>query len=91
MRYSKHAQARMRHRGISQEKLDLILEHGRLFPVAGGADLCMITGRQITERINVLKKEVSRWESLKDTGLIIGADGTVITVEHHTRRHRVAS
>ena len=88
---SKHSAIRMRQRGISHDKVQIILEHGRQFPVAGGAELCMVTSRQITDYIDGLKREIRRWEGVRRTAVVVGSDGDIITVHHHTRRHRVSS
>lgn len=87
---SRHAVTRMRQRGVSPEKARLILEHGRHFAAPGGAVRCMVTRQQIADHVSDLEREISRWESLKGTTLIVAEDGDLITVQHQFRRHRVA-
>jgi hypothetical protein len=75
----------MRQRGISPEKARLILKHGRHFSASGGAVRCMITRQQIADHVTDLKREISQWQSLKGTALIVAEDGDLITVQHQSR------
>ena len=88
---SKHSAIRMQQRAISRDKVDFILEHGVHVPVAGGADLCMVTRQQIHDWVGEYKRTIRRLESLKDTAVLLSGEGNVITVEHLTHRHKVAS
>ena len=45
MVHTEHAKKRMHQRGISRDKVRLILQYGDTFPVAGGAELCMVSKR----------------------------------------------
>jgi hypothetical protein len=85
---AKHSAIRMQQRGISRQKVDLIIECGVQVPVAGGAHLCMVPRRQINDEIQHLHRQIRRWESLKDTAIVVGENGDLITVQHHICRHR---
>ena len=84
---SKHSAIRMQQRGISRQKVDLILERGVQVPVAGGAHLCMVPRCQIHDEIQGLRRLIRRWESVRDTAVIVADNGDIITVQHQLRGH----
>jgi len=45
----------------------------------------MITRQQIADHVTDLKREISQWQSLKGTALIVAEDGDLITVQHQSR------
>ena len=85
---SKHAAIRMQQRGISRQKVDLILQHGVRVHVTGGAYQCMVPRGQINDEIFHHRRQIQLLESLKDTSIILDEHGDLITVQHHTRRRR---
>jgi hypothetical protein len=85
---SRHSMIRMQQRGLSRQKVDLILEYAVQVPVAGGAHLCMVPRRQINDEIQRHKRQIRRLESLRGTAVVVSENGDLITVQHHTRRRR---
>ena len=74
---TKHAQARMRQRGLREADLDLILEYGTEI----GQDRIMLKERDVDKIIQSLKRQIAKLERLKNKVIVV-TDGRLITTYH---------
>lgn len=85
MHTTRHAQVRMQQRGIPETLVDLVLEEGSPTPRPGGARLYQVRTRDIKAMESRLRQLMKRLERLRHKGVIVSADGSVITVCHTPR------
>jgi hypothetical protein len=72
--YTHHARARMQQRGIRAEALEALFEYGRSAPAGRGCEVLFID------------KAARKAARLPNAYVVVGRDGTVVTVGHRYRR-----
>lgn len=90
---TRHAEARMRQRGLRDADLSLVMEVAR--PV--GADVWLMTDEAVAQEISRLKRRLQRVERLRGTKIVV-AEGAIVTAyrstsndQRRTLRHGRAS
>ena len=80
---TKHAQKRMKQRGISKEMIELIYEYGREEHDRQGGVRVMITKKMITMLAKRMPRLKRSFEKVKGTYLVLSSgDGVVVTTGH---------
>jgi hypothetical protein len=81
MQTTKHAQIRMRQRGIPEGMLSVVMDYGIPEKAPGDATRYQLNKRGIDQRIHELKNEIQRMEKLKNVRVIIANNSEyIITV-----------
>ena len=80
---TKHAQARMRQRGLRKTDPELILEYGTEI----GQDRIMLREQDADKAIQSRKREIAILERLKNKVVVV-SDGRLITAYHATAAFR---
>lgn len=84
---SDHAQVRCQQRGISQEQVAFIIEHGQKCRRPGGAFEYRPLKKDKDRLISTLKKQIHMVERSVGKGVLVSDDhATVITIYHLTQR-----
>jgi hypothetical protein len=84
---SDHTQVRCQQRGISQEQIDYIIEHGQKCRRPGGAFEYRLLKKDKGRLISTLKKQIHMVERSVGKGVLVSNDqGTIITAYHLTQR-----
>ena len=81
--FTKHGQERMRQRGLRKTDLETILEYGTEID----QDRIMLTGQDVDKIIRFLKREIAKFERLKNK-IVVVSDGRLITTYHANRAFR---
>lgn len=84
-RVSRHAAARCQQRGVAADVVPLILEYGDAAHVGRGCMRFLMTSAALG-RLPIDAATPAVREKLAGCYVVIGDDGTVITVGHHYRR-----
>lgn len=89
-RWTHHAQARVKQRGVQSPALQALLDWGTSYPCGGGGrDLLIFRNRDIDKLMqNLPKAERLAVEKQRRLFAVLGGDGAVVTVGHRTRRLR---
>jgi len=82
MKLTVHAEVRTQQRGIPPDSVDLILTYGAAVRRSGGDIEYRLTKRRKARLITQLKRQIGKVESATDKGVLLGADGSIITVYH---------
>ena len=87
-RLSRHATVRAQQRALPLELLEIVLTYGSRSPAGGGAEIVRLTLGAICELAAELNPAIWRrhFDRLASVYLIIGSDGTLVTVGHRIRR-----
>lgn len=81
VRMTRHAQSRIKQRGIPVEAVSVLMEYGICKKAPGDASQYYLNKRAIDQYIHELKREIQRVERLKNVKLIVANDnGSIITV-----------
>ena len=84
---SNHVIVRCQQRGISQEQITFIIEHGQKCRRPGGALEYRLLKKDKDRLISTLKKQIHMVERSIGKGVLVSNDqGTVITTYHLTQR-----
>jgi hypothetical protein len=84
---SKHTQIRCQQRGIPQEVMSLIIEHGQELRRPGGAREYRLLKKNKDLLISALKKQIHLIERSAGKGVLVSSDlNTVITTYHLTKK-----
>ncbi|MDV7145636.1 hypothetical protein R3X27_23380 [Tropicimonas sp. TH_r6] len=78
---SRHAEARMRQRGLRDDDLSLVLEVAS----AVTSNAFILTDKDVTNEIRRLKRRIQRVERLRGTKVVVAED-TVVTAYHSNPR-----
>ena len=70
---SRHAEARMRQRGLRDADLSLVMEVAS--PV--GADVWLLTDEDVAREVNRLRRRLQRVERLRGTKIVVSGDAVV--------------
>ena len=90
MKYHKHTEhsaIQQRRRGISQDVLDLVEEHGEEIPVVGGAVKKVVSESKIQAEQAKLRQRLKVLEQVRGIAMVI-AGNSLVTVMHQTKRLR---
>lgn len=79
MNLSKHAKKRQQQRGISNQVIDIVLEHGKALSAPGGVEKVFFGNKEFSQVICEFKKAIRMIERAKGGTLII-KDDRIITV-----------
>lgn len=82
MQLSKHAAARSRQRGIPYDEIELILGYGTPRRKPGGAREYVLRRSDKAQVTAHLKQLIQCLDSAVGKGVLVGEDGTVITIYH---------
>ncbi len=89
MNASEHAMARCQQRGIPSSLLDVVLKHGTETPKPGGVveyQLRKVTCGQLKAEY---KRQIHELERAECLVVVMGTDGTIVTVYHRTGTPRI--
>lgn len=75
-----HAKDRMRLRCITDDDVDLILEHGASIQRPGDATEMFISQHHLPALIKNYRKKVATLENIQNKAVLVANDGTIITV-----------
>ena len=85
---SLHSEVRFRQRGILQEIVHLLIEHGEASPAHHGAHRITLSTRKVRMVIGELKREIHRLERAANV-VLIEKDGIILTgYKKRTNRKR---
>lgn len=76
VRKSTHAQQRQQHRAVSEEELELVLQHGRQIRQPGGRIAWFVGEKEVLEA----KLRGLCLEAARNLGVVQAEDGTIVTV-----------
>lgn len=82
MQISKHAQSRSQQRGIRNDIVDIIIEHGTPVNKPGSALEYRLTKKKRADLITSFKKMINKLERTSGIAVLTGTDGQIITVYH---------
>ena len=79
MKISKHAEGRMRQRGIQNNNIYIALLHGRPIKQPGGATKYFLGKKECQQEIAARKQEIQLLEKAKGLNVVVSADGVLLT------------
>jgi hypothetical protein len=86
--FTRHAETRLQQRAIPLRAIDVLMAYGE-YHHRRGAEVCYLTKRSRARIIQDLGKQAfSKIEKALSAYLVIGHDGTVITVGHRLHRFK---
>lgn len=90
MRKTKHASARCRQRGISEEVVDLIVRYGRPRSRRGNADVFILDAKDRNEMVAQMKRAMKTLERSHEIAVVASEDGDIITTYHFRTNARAS-
>jgi hypothetical protein len=82
----------MQQRGFDMEDVAVIISEGIERRAPGNASIHMIPNQEIDARISLIKttginqQRLRRLMRMRNKAVVLSSDGTIITVEHRTKR-----
>lgn len=84
MNNTKHCLVRCKQRGICESDIELIRSFGTKVRKPGGVLEYFVTKKEKQKAIQILKQRIQRLDKVDGKAILVGDDGTVITVYHKT-------
>ena len=85
---TQHCEHRAAQRGLSSSAIELALKHGDVYEQKGGASVVKFTKRQRKALLKELKDLIRVLGKDKDIFVVVGDDGSLVTVGRRTRSIR---